>query len=259
LFNHNVCEEKTRGELGISYFVNRTFYGRDRYGTTHQNPLFLKFVRKTIYFSRPTFRINLVTMRKKNIFSLAILLAFCLQTYAQNAIINPKLLAGKWNANWITCPAVSARAYGIYHFRKTIDLSSKPEKFIVHVSADNRYRLFVNGKAICNGPARGDLYNWYFETVDIAPYLQSGKNIIAAQVWNMAEHSAVAQVSNQTAFMLQGDEKAEEIINTSPARWITEPAFIHIWSSAREIMLRQIVIHGVGSRQGMMIISGNLP
>ncbi len=55
-----------------------------------------------------------------------------------------------------------------YHFRKTFTLTNVPSKFIVHVSGDNRYRLFVNGKAVCSGPAGGDLANWNFETVDIS-------------------------------------------------------------------------------------------
>jgi hypothetical protein len=88
--------------------------------------------------------------------------------------INPSLLSGSWSASWITCPDVAPRDYGIYHFRKKISLDKQPGKFIVHVSADNRYRLFVNGKAVCSGPARGDLYNWYFETIDLAPYLKTG-------------------------------------------------------------------------------------
>lgn len=132
-----------------------------------------------------------------------------------NAPVNPTLLTGGWPASWITCPGIAQRDYGVYHFRKTIGLAQKPEKFIVHVSADNRYRLFVNGQAVCSGPARGDLYNWYFETIDIAPFLKTGKNIIAALVWNMGVYAPVAQVSNQTAFVLQGDGDAEKIINTN--------------------------------------------
>jgi alpha-L-rhamnosidase len=128
--------------------------------------------------------------------------------------INPSLLSGSWSASWITCPDVAPRDYGIYHFRKKISLDKQPSKFVVHVSADNRYRLFVNGKAVCSGPARGDLYNWYFETIDLAPYLKSGSNTIAALVWNMGVLAPVAQISNQTAFVLQGDGTAEKIINT---------------------------------------------
>ncbi|MGH2643784.1 MAG: hypothetical protein ACRDE2_07550, partial [Chitinophagaceae bacterium] len=52
-------------------------------------------------------------------------------------------------------------------------------------------------------------------TYDIASALQEGKNIIAALVWNMAEFGPVAQITNQTGFLLQGDTKAEEIANTS--------------------------------------------
>lgn len=133
----------------------------------------------------------------------------------QDTTLNPLLMHRGWPASWITCPGIPQRAYGVYHFRKSLSLEQKPGKFIVHVSADNRYRLFVNGRSVCSGPARGDLYNWYFETVDIAPYLQPGKNVLAALVWNMGEHAAVAQVSNQTAFVLQGDTESEQVVNTN--------------------------------------------
>lgn len=129
--------------------------------------------------------------------------------------INPDLLRDHWPASWITCPGVPQRDYGVYHFRKTFSLAQKPGKFIVHVSADNRYRLFINGQPVCNGPARGDLYNWYFETVDFAPFLQTGNNIVAALVWNMGVYAPVAQISNQTAFVLQGDGDKEKMINTN--------------------------------------------
>lgn len=130
--------------------------------------------------------------------------------------VNPKLLKGAWPAFWITSPATQQREYGIYHFRKTFLLptATKPKSFLIHVSADNRYRLFVNGIAVSSGPARGDLFNWFFETIDIAPYLNEGENILAALVWNMGNLAPVAQVSNQTAFVLQGDSPAEQIVNT---------------------------------------------
>jgi hypothetical protein len=144
-----------------------------------------------------------------------ILILFNFSLFAQDIKeINPSLLTGSWPASWITCPGAQQREYGVYHFRKTISIDNLPAKFIVHVSADNRYRLFVNGKAVCNGPARGDLYNWYFETVDIAPYLQKGNNTIAALVWNMGVFAPVAQITNQTAFVLQGNGDTEKIINT---------------------------------------------
>ena len=135
--------------------------------------------------------------------------------FAQDIPIHPDLLTKRWTAQWVTCPNVPQRDYGVYHFRKNITLSEKPQKFIVHISADNRYRFFVNGKPICYGPARGDLYNWYYETLDLAPFLEKGNNTLAALVWNMGEHATVAQISNQTAFLLQGNSDYEKIANTN--------------------------------------------
>lgn len=123
-----------------------------------------------------------------------------------------------WSASWISCPGVAQRAYGVYHFRKHFVLGDVPGRFVVHLSADNRYRFFVNGRAVCAGPARGDLAHWNYETVDIASFLVSGENVVAALVWNMGEYAAVGQISNQTAFLLQGDSTGEAVLNTD-ASW----------------------------------------
>lgn len=133
---------------------------------------------------------------------------------AQDIPVSPKLLKGDWNAHWINCASASPRVYGVYHFRKIIDLNEKPSSFIIHVSADNRYRLYINGHETGSGPARSSLYNWNFETYDISQYLHQGKNIIAALVWNMAEFGPVAQITEETGFLLQGDSKKEEIANS---------------------------------------------
>ena len=133
---------------------------------------------------------------------------------AQLNTINPALLKARWPAQWITCPGTSQKAYGIFHFRKSFELDKKPDQFIVHLSADNRYRLWVNGTPMCSGPARGDLYNWFFETVDLAPYLLQGKNTLAVMVWNLAEFAPTAQVSSRTGLIVQGDEAAQAVVNT---------------------------------------------
>ena len=90
-----------------------------------------------------------------------------LEGYRQ-ADIAPQWLDGRWTAQWISVPGEPQNAYGIYHFRKTFELPEQPERFVVHVSADNRYKLYVNGELASVGPARGDVFNWNFETVDLA-------------------------------------------------------------------------------------------
>jgi hypothetical protein len=133
----------------------------------------------------------------------------------------PDVINKRWHAQWISVPNASNDGYGVYLFRKMIDLPSKPNHFKIHVSGDNRYKLFVNEKLVSMGPARGDIAHWNYETVDIAAYLKVGKNIIAAQVWNEGEFKPEAQITFKTGFILQGETSAESAINTNNT-WLCE-------------------------------------
>ncbi|MDR1919712.1 MAG: glycoside hydrolase, partial [Tannerellaceae bacterium] len=147
--------------------------------------------------------------------SLSLTAQIRLNGYKQ-AEINPALFEGRWQARWISLPEEPVNVYGVYHFRKSFELNEIPAKFVVHVSADNRYKLYLNGRFVSLGPARCDVYNWNFETVDLAPFLKKGKNTLASVVWNYAERKPVAQISfNQTGFILQGNTQAEAVVNTN--------------------------------------------
>jgi alpha-L-rhamnosidase len=120
----------------------------------------------------------------------------------------------KWNSNWITHPDIDEAAYGLIHFRNDFMLEEVPEKFIVHVSGDNRYRLFVNEEEVCYGPQLADMRHWRYESIDLAPFLKPGKNTIAAEVMNWGIERSYGIISFKTAFLLQGNSDKESIINT---------------------------------------------
>ena len=124
-----------------------------------------------------------------------------------------------WSAYWIAVPGSPATAYGVYHFRKTITLANSPATFVVHVSADNRYKLFVNGQLVSLGPARSDVQHWHFETVDLSPFLHQGANTLAAVVWNFGDYSPLAQHSFRTGFLLQGNGLTERVADTNRS-WV---------------------------------------
>lgn len=119
-----------------------------------------------------------------------------------------------WGASWIAVPGESATDYGVYLFRKSFDLSKKPDSFYIRISADNRYKLYVNEKQVSLGPARGDLEHWNFEMLDISPYLHVGSNILAAEVWNEGKWRAEGQISLRTGFILQGPDGDGAAVNT---------------------------------------------
>lgn len=152
-----------------------------------------------------------------------------------------------WPARWILHPTAPAKQYGVFHFRKTIALPAKPARFVVHVSGDNRYRLFVNGKAIGSGPATSDPQHWNYETYDFAPYLQAGKNVLAAQVYNMGEGTPVAQMSWQTGFLMQGDTDVEKGVNTDKSWKVYQnPAYSPVVNDNAK--LRTYIVIGDGDR-----------
>jgi hypothetical protein len=126
----------------------------------------------------------------------------------------PRVFNGAPTAYWIFHPDLPRDRYGVFHFRRTLELEAVPEAFVVHVSADNRYRLFVNGRQVSSGPQRSDLMHWRYETVDLAPNLHRGRNVLAALVWNWGAERPVAQFSYHTGFLLQGDGERESVANT---------------------------------------------
>src|ERR1039458_1254830 len=138
----------------------------------------------------------------------------------------PDLLTRAWSAHWISVPGESPYDYGVYHFRRTFDLPAQPSSFLIHVTADNRYKLYVNGEFVSLGPARGDLHNWRYESVDIARHLKTGKNVLAAVVWNFGVLAPEAQTTSQTGLLVEGDGEAERIVDTGK-QWkcVRNPAY----------------------------------
>jgi alpha-L-rhamnosidase len=132
--------------------------------------------------------------------------------------LSPDLLKKHWDASWINYPDKTASEFGVYLFRNTFELSELPGEFIIHLSADNRYKLYVNEQWVGLGPARSDADNWIFETYDIAEYLEVGKNNVSVEVWNYGEYRPWAQISLGTGLIVQGNTRASAILNT-PGNW----------------------------------------
>ena len=120
----------------------------------------------------------------------------------------------KWNSNWITHPDIDPAGFSLIHFRNSFELERSPEQFIVHVSGDNRYRLYVNEKEVVYGPQLGDMRHWRYETIDLAPFLKPGKNIVSAEVMNWGIERSYGIISFKTGFLLQGHSEKEKMVTT---------------------------------------------
>src|SRR5215467_254179 len=84
----------------------------------------------------------------------------------------------RWSAEWITAPGISGRDPVVLHFRKSLELAEVPRAFLVDVSADNQFVLYVNGREAGRGPSRGDLAHCRYERLDLGPLLHAGRNVL---------------------------------------------------------------------------------
>jgi hypothetical protein len=154
-------------------------------------------------------------------------LFWCLLAFATWSVFianaQPEQQSKLWKAEWITSAAAPARDLAIVHFRKTIELPRQPTHFIVNVSADNQFVLYVNGHRVGSGPSRADFAHWRYETYDLAPFLLKGDNVLAATVWNFGTYAAIAQMSNRIGFVLHGNSQEEQIADTN-STWEAEQA-----------------------------------
>ena len=121
--------------------------------------------------------------------------------------LSERLVGREWPASWVTVEGIEPFGYAVAIFRRRIELESVPSSLPVHVSADNGYKLYVNGRMVGFGPAHGDLRNWRFETYDLAPFLVTGENVIAVVVWNHGEHRPMARASHRHGFIFQPDSE----------------------------------------------------
>ncbi len=104
---------------------------------------------------------------------------------------------------WVTHPDRPAAPI-VLVFQRELELDRVPAKMPVDVTADNRFILYVNGQVKARGPSTGTLRRWRVATVDLAPGLKPGRNVIYAVVWNFGQFAPLAQQSVATGFRLTG-------------------------------------------------------
>ncbi|MBN1878325.1 MAG: alpha-L-rhamnosidase [Anaerolineae bacterium] len=106
----------------------------------------------------------------------------------------------------------------------------------VHVSADERYVLYMDGQRVGRGPERGSDRAWFYETYDLD--LATGTHTLAALVWRLGEVGPRAQISLAGGFLLEAEGPYSELVSTKSAAWETKPVHgidFSIPSGAREI------------------------
>jgi len=109
-----------------------------------------------------------------------------------------------WKESWIGPSSHPEGDVGVFAFRNRFELSAKPAKLPIKISADNRFKLYVNGEMVAFGPQRGVAQHWFYDELNLGPYLKAGENEIVALVWNFGWMAPMAQHTVRTGFLVSG-------------------------------------------------------
>ena len=85
------------------------------------------------------------------------------------------------NCRWITHPEAKISDTKTYYFKKSFTLDSVCGG-VVEISAQARYKLFINGEMVGVGPCKGTREKTYFDTICVEDYLKVGENEIFCEV-----------------------------------------------------------------------------
>lgn len=99
-----------------------------------------------------------------------------------------------WTADW---REEDSRAVRLVWFYTEIESESGEdmEPHVIRITADCRYKLYINGKLVQYGPAKGDHKVHYLDTAEIGSHLTLGRNSLAVAVLHEPEDPDVGNHS----------------------------------------------------------------
>ena len=126
---------------------------------------------------------------------------------------------GPWPAQWVHFPSpVPIPSVLAFRLRFSVPSAALVR---VHVTANERYRLYLDGRLAGEGSERGDADRWYFESYDLT--LAGGDHVLVAIVWALGDAAPLAQISTGQPRFLLAAESAPHPLDTGAAPWEVVP------------------------------------
>jgi len=121
-------------------------------------------------------------------------------------------------AAWIWHPdLLVTREPHVLLFRCAVSVSAETVMRL-HVSADQRYELSLDGELVSRGPDRCDLFHWSFASYEVR--LPVGAHTFSVRAWWLGQHMPVAQVTaGRGGFILAAEGGLAERLNTGTGHW----------------------------------------
>lgn len=130
-------------------------------------------------------------------------------------------LGRPWTGKWIWTAGEKAPRNSYTYFRKALPLEEapRPQRPVrVHLTADSRYQLWVNGEFVGRGPVRSDRRWLYYDTWDLTPHLRKGDNAIAVLVHHYGE-STFQYMQGRGGLLADVTGSAGVVLTSTNASW----------------------------------------
>jgi hypothetical protein len=122
---------------------------------------------------------------------------------------------GQWPCSWIACPGSGEPPF-VVAYRCFVDIPHL-SRVRIHVAADERYDLYLDGERLGRGNERGAPDVWFYETYDLD--FSPGKHSLVARVWSLGKQAAQAQMSVHPGFLLGAEGDWLPVFSTGIAAW----------------------------------------
>ncbi len=124
--------------------------------------------------------------------------------------------ASDWKGQWINTERCQSATNTWLIYRKTADIQEIPAVLKARIAVDSKYWLWINDQMVVfegglkRGPSPKDTY---YDVVDVAPYLQSGTNVIAVLVWHFGKDGFSHVNSGKAALLFDAQGEGIEIVS----------------------------------------------
>ena len=134
----------------------------------------------------------------------------------------------KWQAQWITAANCKNEVNTWLDYSKRFTIKKVPAHAIANIAVDSKYWLWVNGKQVIfegglkRGPNPSDTY---YDQVDIAPYLKTGKNTVAVLVWYFGKNGFSHKSSGKAGLLFYCRTKPFSILSNKTWKCAVDSAY----------------------------------
>lgn len=130
----------------------------------------------------------------------------------------------------------------LLRFRNDFEAGRAPLR--IHVSADERFELFLDGQRIARGPDRSDVEHWSYATYSIQ--LAPGRHRLEALAWSIGPLAPVAQMTWRGGFVLKAEDPYDKQLTTGKAPWEVAKLDGFDFTAGVFFVGAQLTAHGCG-------------